>query len=322
MKLLRRVLKHLKKLLNERRNEERMKHLDVDAELIDELAQSLKHIIETHKQPMIRIHPSDEEPSLFASKFGGIPYIPKDADAPTDDSGRTLTLLAQINIEELPENNIYPMKTGILQFWILNESVLGLYEEGGHKVLYYPEIDRSVTLEDIQAKYKPYAGDEHAIFPVGGVFSLHFDLGEDYVTIADYRFERLLDGALKAFFQTHKEKIMEFLQSNKTKYGEYIEYYDSLDVVSMINLLGLFDDLVGSEEYKHKIGGYADCIQDDPRMGNDGESDYEITLLQMISDRTNEQEIMFGDDGIANFFIKAEDLKKLNFDNVLYNWDC
>ena len=31
---------------------------------------------------------------------------------------------------------------------------------------------------------------------------------------------------------------------------------------------------------------------------------------------------MWGDCGVGNFFINAEDLKRLDFSNVLYNWDC
>lgn len=40
----------------------------------------------------------------------------------------------------------------------------------------------------------------------------------------------------------------------------------------------------------------------------------------MDSDMTNE--IIWGDMGIANFFINQEDLAKLDFSNVFYNWDC
>ena len=43
----------------------------------------------------------------------------------------------------------------------------------------------------------------------------------------------------------------------------------------------------------------------------------------MDSEMGNEDvEIMWGDSGVGNFFISEEDLKNLNFENVLYNWDC
>jgi len=43
-------------------------------------------------------------------------------------------------------------------------------------------------------------------------------------------------------------------------------------------------------------------------------------LLQLDSD--DSIDLMWGDSGVGNFFIKDEDLKNLNFSNVLYNWDC
>lgn len=56
--------------------------------------------------------------------------------------------------------------------------------------------------------------------------------------------------------------------------------------------------------------------QDDPRKYRHDN----ILLLQINSDFN--QDIMWGDVGLGNFFIRKEDLKQLNFSNVLYNWDC
>lgn len=45
---------------------------------------------------------------------------------------------------------------------------------------------------------------------------------------------------------------------------------------------------------------------------------YNTLLLQIDTD----DDIMWGDSGIANFFINKEDLENKNFKNILYNWDC
>ncbi len=47
-------------------------------------------------------------------------------------------------------------------------------------------------------------------------------------------------------------------------------------------------------------------------------------LLQVETDwsKGRDVEIMWGDSGVGNFFISEENLKNLNFDDVLYNWDC
>lgn len=67
-----------------------------------------------------------------------------------------------------------------------------------------------------------------------------------------------------------------------------------------------------------KLLGYPFFTQYDPRE----EGEYENLLFQMDSTFGEGYEIMWGDAGICNFFINEEDLKKLNFDDVLYNWDC
>ncbi|MDG6882377.1 Domain of uncharacterised function (DUF1963) [Phocoenobacter uteri] len=66
----------------------------------------------------IKLHLKYEENlSLFTSKIGGLPYIPKNKNAILDNEGDPMYLLVQINCEELPKNNIYPPK-GILQFFV------------------------------------------------------------------------------------------------------------------------------------------------------------------------------------------------------------
>ena len=69
----------------------------------------------------------------------------------------------------------------------------------------------------------------------------------------------------------------------------------------------------------HKIGGYPYFTQDDPRKDNDP---YTLLLLQIDSDDIEDVEIIWGDCGVANFFINPEDLAKCQFDDVMYNWDC
>jgi uncharacterized protein YwqG len=36
----------------------------------------------------------------------------------------------------------------------------------------------------------------------------------------------------------------------------------------------------------------------------------------------SDQDIMWGDVGVGNFFIDYNDLLKKDFSKVLYNWDC
>ena len=271
-------------------------------------------ILEKNKKSMIKISLSDDKPNLFQSKFGGVPYLPKNAEVPKNKENEQLTLLAQINIEELPKNNIYPMKEGILQFWILNDDVLGLNYDthlgNGFKVVYYKEIDKSVTEEEVLEKYKPYK-DEDSYFPVEGEFSLSFKLTDGYFSDSSVDFSEIVDREMKKFHIENKEKYKEILKVYDNK--EYLSYWDIWDILEE-------DKEIGKKLFEagHKIGGFPNFTQSDVREIGD----YEILLLQIDSEGTEKNEIMWGDCGIANFFIREKDLKELNFEKVIYNWDC
>ena len=280
----------------------------------NEIKKIVLDILEKNKKPMIEISLSDDKPNLFQSKFGGLPYLPKDREVPKNKENEQLTLLAQINIEELPENNIYPMKEGILQFWILNDDILGLdYDTNlgdGYKIIYYKDIDKSVTEEEVLEKYKPYK-DEDSYFPIEGEFSLSFKLTDGYFSDSNDDFREIVDREMKKFYGENKEKYSNILKIyDKENQLNYWEIWDILEE----------DKKIGKKLFGagHKIGGFPDFTQSDIREVGD----YEILLLQIDSDRTEKNEIMWGDCGIANFFIREKDLKELNFDRAIYNWDC
>ena len=272
-------------------------------------------ILEKNKKPMIKISLSDNKPNLFQSKFGGVPYLPKDMEAPKNKENKQLTLLAQINIEELPKNNIYPMEEGMLQFWILNDDVLGLdYDThlgDGFKVVYYKEIDKNVTEEEILEKYKPYK-DEDSYFPIEGEFSLSFKLTDGYCTASDDRFSKFFIEEIKNFEKEKGEEYKEILEKYRKNNLGYNICYDFYEIFEEDKKIG--EKLFGAG---HKIGGYPDYTQNDIRN-----EEYEILLLQIDSEETEKNEIIWGDCGIANFFIREKDLKELNFEKVIYNWDC
>ena len=280
----------------------------------NEIKKIVLDILEKNKKPMIEISLSDEKPNLFQSKFGGVPYLPKDKEVPKNKENEQLTLLAQINIDELPENNIYPMKEGILQFWILNDDILGLdYDThlgDGFKVVYYKEIDKSVTEEEILEKYKPYK-DEDSYFPIEGEFSLNFKLTDGYFSDSNDDFREIVDREMKKFYD-----------ENKDKYSEILKIYDKENQLNCWEIWDILeeDKKIGKKLFGagHKIGGFPDFTQSDIREVGD----YEILLLQIDSDRTEKNEIMWGDCGIANFFIREKDLKEFNFNKAIYNWDC
>lgn len=293
---------------------EKKKLTEEELRFNEDIKKVILNILEKNKKPMIKISLSDEKPNLFQSKFGGVPYLPKNVEVPKNKENEQLTLLAQINIEELPKNNIYPMKEGMLQFWILNDDVLGLdYDThlgDGFKIIYYKDIDKSVTEEEVLEKYKPYK-DEDSYFPVEGEFSLSFKLTDGYFSDSNDDFREIVDREMKKFHDENKDKYSDILKIYDKE--NQLNYWEIWDILEEDKEIG--ERLFGAG---HKIGGFPNFTQSDIREVGD----YEILLLQIDSEGTEKNEIMWGDCGIANFFIREKDLKKLNFDRAIYNWDC
>jgi uncharacterized protein YwqG len=64
----------------------------------------------------------------------------------------------------------------------------------------------------------------------------------------------------------------------------------------------------------HRIGGYCAFAQADPRKPDDPK----LSLLQLDSD----EHVLWGDAGLAHWFIREADLRTRDFSRVEYYWDC
>ena len=268
----------------------------------------IEKVSEESKKECINIKTHvDENLTIFDSKFGGIPYLPKDFEVPCDSSNHEqFALLAQINCAELPENNLYP-KVGILQFWIGRDDLMGL--EDDYKVVYFENIDNTITKEEVLTKYKPLDPnnyDQYTPFdPTNAEFGLTFEKGISTITVTDYRFEDIVINAIHELYPD--EEVSKLYSDLGADVHEYL--YTSV------------------KELNHAIGGYPNFTQYDPRGYNSEEgeqSPYDIMLLQVESEwkKDDDVEIIWGDCGVGNFFISEENLKNRNFEDVLYNWDC
>lgn len=238
---------------------------------------------------------TDEKTSVFESKIGGIPYIPRDKELPRDSRGAQLRLLAQIDCAELKTLEDFPHE-GLLQFFIATDDILGMEDEKGHAVIYHETVDRSVTEEECAAKVEPLEENEDEVFfPLFGEFGVKFFPEKISMNIDDFRYSELA----------------------RAKIGKEVDN-DLFDEV-------FFDyDKDGDEYYSHRLGGYPIFTQYDPRDLKDEEKT--VLLFQLDTDfgddDENDEKIMWGDCGVGNFFISPEDLKKRDFSKVLYNWDC
>lgn len=227
------------------------------------------------------------EVDRLASKFGGAPYWPADMPYPTTKTGEQLYLLAQFHLDEiatLPKD--FPT-TGMLQFFIASDDVYGCefsesLEQDGYRVVYHATLS-----EDLLADVPTNAQTPEYEFPFVETYRLAFLTANELLSLSDYR---MVDAEDLAKDEADEDEVMDVLFDNANSAG-------------------------------HKLGGYPYFTQWDPREGSELLQGYEL-LFQLDSEMDDAKDIMWGDVGVANFFIHPDDLKRRDFSKVAYNWDC
>ena len=226
----------------------------------------------------------DAELSLQNSKFGGLPCFPVNETFPTAKNGRPLRLLAQLNFAEIPALSPYP-EEGLLQFYISEDDLYGLnLDDPADHTDWRVLFFSDPDFEPIAHPEKLYDSEwEESPLHIAPL-GLAFELKKDYATYPAIEYD---------------EKILPLFK------GDYEEFLEDLYLGQELGA-------------GHKLGGYPYFTQNEIRNQREEYRDYQL-LFQLDSDG---DKVMWGDVGVANFFIKPEDLKKRDFSRVLYNWDC
>ena len=249
---------------------------------------------------------TESAPTIFDSKVGGLPYWDPAKTYPTDSNGKKMYLLAQINFDQDKAESPLP-QSGMLQFFIGGEEMYGLdldhpTEQKDWRIVYHEKVDASVTAETVEAMGIPSnnGDDEEVDSPVFRSCVFRLVKKETWLTPDNWeRFDELtLEVAEDLFGETDAESADEVFGEDQYALLEEEYFYSENS-----HLLG------------HPYFTQADIRERGWR--------YDTLLFQLDSECCEEQDIvMWGDSGVGNFFINAEDLKRLDFSDVVYNWDC
>lgn len=271
----------------------------IDLQLSSELEQ-FRNSIEKTVKPYIEIRPTNNhKPTLWQSKFGGFPYLPKNFEYPKNDNGDYLYLLAQFHLAEVPKLEGLPEK-GILQFYISddwlndcdnNHIYDGKYDEpiikNEYKVVYFSEIKFSNQELITDFSFLPSTEKSSLLKEAS---CIEFTINYLPISIDDYQFNIF---KLEDYKDRDKEEIY---------WQIFREYNDKF------NARG------------HKLLGYPFCFNEDIRAYLP-DRDY-ILLFQMDSFiRKKGFSIRWKEMGICNFFIRQSNLKNLDFTRVICDWD-
>lgn len=274
--------------------------------------------LQASERPVIRLAADPErEPQPWHSKLGGVPYRPKGEAWPTAPDGRPLVFLAQLNLAEVnPGGRALPdlPGEGLLQFFILNDMSYGADFGEGHtrtveapperfRVVYWPEVRENPAALEASMPHPEYDAEEVAQLRAGG-----FEALMDDSHLIDERLPHnpKREIALAAVPDREPVSGADGTSSGVLGVDIWAEGVTGDDLASH-----LYDLAPGG----HKLGGYPDFTQQDPRRPEDDL----ILLFQLDSDER--LGLMWGDVGTANFFIRPADLKRRDFSRVAYNWD-
>lgn len=280
-----------------------------------------------HQKPVLRFTLEPGEPGLRDSKIGGMPYLPPGTSWPLGSSNQPLILLAQINCTQLADLPDFPHQ-GILQFFI---SVDDSYMYGADfddwtaqkdfRILYHAEIDPTVDLETIRVKC-PHSilaaitgsdSDSEFYSPLGAQSCrICFQPPESQgMTLEDYQFDGLF---LQKWNQHCPDRPL------KTRF-DFFKLLSPEEDQKLDEELLFGESEESLETPRHQLGGYPHFTQSDPRSETHN-AEFDRLLFQLDSDYQDTDLVMWGDAGVANFWISSQDLKQLDFSHVGYNWDC
>ncbi len=284
----------------------------IPSDRVDELAQLIK---DSSVTPMFALKINEERTtSLTSTKLGGLPYWPQGMDYPTTKKGIKLMLLAQLNLGDFGDCDMFP-GTGLLQFFVdSDDDCSGMdFDDGtnqnGFRVIWHKDIDPTITEEDVRSLEIPTSFDSWDDFlgnPLRGEYALDINKTTGWINPAT-------DGFDEAFLACAKQLLGEEYVAGRDDWYDCLARPDSDRIFDLFNLEGP----------QHQVFGYPFFTQTDPRSYTESLRDLDTLLLQIDSDGTKEGDrVLWGDMGIGNFFISKEALRRGDFSRVLFNWDC
>lgn len=162
-------------------------------------------------------------------------------------------------------------------------------------------------------------------YPTKGILAFYIDEFDD---LLGCDFDKPLNqvGYKILYFPEYDEELayskgdsIEFEETYKSEFYDFFEkaYPDAGEAESKMEKL--FDLGIS---FQNLIGGYPSFTQTDPRARMPAFKDNQLLFQLSSTDYGDDIQIIWGDSGIANFFINSVDLANRDFSKAWYNWDC
>lgn len=247
----------------------------------------------------------EREPSITGSKIGGKPYWPAGKEYPTDEQGRPMLMVMQLNCAEAGLKAPLP-EQGMLQWFIsMNPEMmygcLGNYDEQGKgfRIVYHDTIEADATLRAVPTHDRV----DDMVTPVKREVAIDAEVEQTAMGVSDGRFNRL-------FFEIVKE--ITGADHTDVMWYQYLDNEDGL----------YFERNLGMKAPRHQMLGYPVYTQDESRRDIDRHDTLLFQLDSQFSTVDRKEVVMWGDMGSGFIFINHDDLAALDFSRTYYCWDC
>lgn len=286
------------------------------------LPKPLQTLLELSKRQVAKVNLTPSENTWQAdkiSKIGGIGYFPMGETYPTNEQGEPLALLFQLNFAQLADEVdisqlAYELPNqGILQIYVIDKSE-GDYGRSNHQIRFWKDDTLPMNDDELNKAI-------NSIKDKMGMYLLPFSLKEQFLMT----FEQMPQSCstyCREFYPLYNQidelkgkGVSGYLEeyTGRSWGGEYDEYYE------LYRTLSYNGD--GGYRNQNYILGYPKFAQGDLRDWYPEDWGDYISFLQIDTNYFDDTEIMWGDCGIATFYIHPDDLKNQEFANIFYYWD-
>lgn len=200
----------------------------------EEGVSALKQYIQEHacKSALLLKPKPDTVPSLTSSKIGGIPYWPSAKEFPTDEGGKKMHLLCQLNLSECKESCGLLPQSGILQFFIspAGGDVYGMNwdrptEQKNWRIVFHAQTEESLSEDQIKEIAAPES--EYPESLILKSIALEFSPSTSYIKSDDYKMDQLVKDAAKENYMLGYPSFVQYdVRSYMPK--EEAAYFDTL----------------------------------------------------------------------------------------------
>lgn len=243
------------------------------------------------------------EDSRWTSKIGGTPYLRRGEMLPKSAKQQPLHLLVQINFSEVPPIKGFPEK-GLLQIFIAADEYYGanFYDKLSEEILAEQKNFRVVFHQEVitdAAKLEPlklFTAVQSLPFNPSKSLRMKFTKTTETISVDDATFETKIG----------------------ISYGDLLETLAAKHSIDEEELEEALTEYLEPHAFAHKLGGYPSFTQSDPRNADSTKQ----LLLQIASEDDDSLGLLWGDLGVAGFFIEPQALMDRSFSSVVYHWDC